>query len=88
MALIHHDILEDLPEKSAGRAALSSVDLVDMVGGGAEGCYGEGWVGGTGGVIRGWLGGMRVLWEDWMQGLLGEFYEIEGRIFFWGWEQH
>ena len=63
MALIHHDASEDLPEKSAGRAALSSVDLVDMVGGGAEDCCGKGWVGGTGGVIRGWLDGGRVLWE-------------------------
>ena len=62
MALIHHDISEDLPEKSAGRAALSSMDLVDMVGGGAEGCYGKGWMGGTGGIIKGWLGGARVLW--------------------------
>ena len=63
MALIHCDASEDLPEKSAGRAALSSVDLVDMVGGGAEGCFGEGWVGGVGGVIKGWLGGGRVLWR-------------------------
>ena len=62
MALIHRNASEDLLEKSAGRAALSSVDLVDMVGGGAEGCCGEGWMGGTGGVIRGWLGGMKVLW--------------------------
>ena len=62
MALIHHDASEDLSEKSVGRAALSFVDLVDMVGGGAESCCGEGWVGSTGGVIRGWLGGMRVLW--------------------------
>ena len=62
MALIHCDASEDLPEKSAGRAALSSMDLVDMVGGGAKGYCGEGWVGGTGGVIRGWLGRMRVLW--------------------------
>ena len=53
MALIHHDASENLPEKLAGRAALSSVDLVDMVDGGAEGCCGRGWVGGTGGVIRG-----------------------------------
>ena len=62
MALIHCDASEDLPEKSVERAALSSMDLVDMVGGGAEGCCGEGWVGGTGGVIRGWLGGTKVLW--------------------------
>ena len=62
MALIHCDASEDLSEKSAGRAALSSVDLVDMVGGGAEGCCGDGWVGGVGGIIRGWLGGVRVLW--------------------------
>ena len=62
MALIHRDALEDLPEKSMGRAALSSMDLVDMVGGGAKGCCGEGWIGGTGGVIWGWLGEMRVLW--------------------------
>ena len=62
MALIHRDASEDLPEKSAERAALSSVDLVDMVGGGAEGCCGKGWVGGTGGVIGGWLGGMKILW--------------------------
>ena len=41
MALIHHDASEDLLEKSAGRAALSSMDLVDMVGGGAAGCCGE-----------------------------------------------
>ena len=61
MALIHCDASEDVPEKLAGRAALSSVDLVDMVGGGAEGCCGEGWVEGTGGVIKGWLGGARVL---------------------------
>ena len=62
MALIHCDVSEDLPEKSVGRAILSSVDLVDMVNGGVEGCCcGESWVGGTGGVIRGWLGGMRVL---------------------------
>ena len=53
MALIHNDASEDLPEKLAGRAALSSMDLVDMVGGGAEGCCGEGWIGGIGGVIRG-----------------------------------
>ena len=62
MALIHCDVSEDLPEKLVGRAALSSVDLVDMVGGGAEGCCGEGWMGGTGGVIRDWLGGAKVLW--------------------------
>ena len=31
MALIHHDASEDLPEKSVGRAALSSMDLVDIV---------------------------------------------------------
>ena len=62
MALIHCDTSEDLPEKSVGRAALSSMDLVDMVGGGAEGYCGEGWVGGAGGVIRGWLGGTRVFW--------------------------
>ena len=61
MALIHCDVSEDLPEKLVGRAALSSVDLVDMVGGGAEGCCGEGWMGGTGGVIRDWLGGAKVL---------------------------
>ena len=63
MALIHHDASEDFPEKSVGRAALSSVDLVDMVDGEAEGCCGKGWVGGTGGVIGGWLGGMKVLWR-------------------------
>ena len=62
MALIHHDASEDLPEKSVGRATLSSMDLVDMMGGGAEGCCGKGWVGGAGGVIRGWLDGARVLW--------------------------
>ena len=62
MALIHHDTSEDLPEKSVGRAALSSVDLVDMVDSGAKGYCGEGWVGGTGGVIRGWLGRTKVLW--------------------------
>ena len=62
MALIHRDASEDLPEKSAGRAALSSVDLVDMVDGGAADCCGEGWVGGTENVIRGWLGGTKVLW--------------------------
>ena len=62
MALIHHDASEDLLEKSAGRATLSSVDLVDMVGGGVEGCCGEGWVGGTEGIIRSWLGRMKVLW--------------------------
>ena len=62
MTLIHCDASEDLPEKSAERAALSSVDLVDMVDGGAEGCCGKGWVGGAGGVIRGWLGGGRILW--------------------------
>ena len=62
MALIHHDASENLPEKLAGRAALSSVDLVDMTGGGAEGCCGKGWIGGTGGIIRGWLGRGRVLW--------------------------
>ena len=62
MALIYCDASEDLPEKSAGRAALSSMDLVDMVGGGAEGCCDEGWVGDTGGVIKGWLDGARVLW--------------------------
>ena len=45
-----------------GRAALSSVDLMDMVDSGGEGCCGEGWVGGTRGVIGGWLGGMKVLW--------------------------
>ena len=63
MALIHRDVSEDLLEKSAERAALSSVDLVDMVGGGAAGCCGKGWMGGTEGVIRGWLGGMKVLWR-------------------------
>ena len=52
MALIHCDASEDLPKKSAGRAALSSVNLVDMVGGGAKCCCGKGWVGDTGGVIR------------------------------------
>ena len=62
MALIHHDVSEDLPEKSVGRTALSSMDLVDMVGGGAEVCCGKSWVGGTGGVIRGWLGETKVLW--------------------------
>ena len=41
MALIHCDMSEDLLEKSVGRAALSSVDLVDMVDGGAEDCCGE-----------------------------------------------
>ena len=62
MALIHRDASEDLSEKSMGRAALSFMDLVDMVGGGAKGCCGKGWIGGTGGVIGGWLGEMRVLW--------------------------
>ena len=62
MALIHCDVSKDLLEKSVGRAALSSVDLVDMVGGGVEGCCGKGWMGGTGGVIGGWLGGTKVLW--------------------------
>ena len=41
MALIYRDASEDLLEKSAGRAALSSMDLVDMVGGGAASCCGE-----------------------------------------------
>ena len=62
MALIHHDASKDLPKKSAGRAALSSMDLVDMVDGGAEDYCGKGWVGGTGGVIKGWLGGARIFW--------------------------
>ena len=35
MALLHRGASEDFPEKSAGRAALSSVVLVVMVGGGA-----------------------------------------------------
>ena len=44
MVLIYCDTSEDLSKKSVGRAALNSVDLVDMMGGGAEGCYGKGWV--------------------------------------------
>ena len=45
MALIHRTALEGSPEKSAGRAALSSVALVDIgVAGGA---------GGTGGCLGG-----------------------------------
>ena len=63
MALIHHDMSEDLPEKSVGRATLSSVNLVDMVGSGAEGCCGKGWLGGTGGVIGVWLDGIKILWR-------------------------
>ena len=35
MALLHHEASEDFPEKLAGRAALSSVVLVVIVGGGA-----------------------------------------------------
>ena len=62
MALIHCNTSEDLLEKSVGRAALSSMDLMDMVGGGAEGCCGKGWVEGAGDVIRDWLGEVRVLW--------------------------
>ena len=42
MALIHQNALDDFPEKLVGRAALSSVVLEDIVGGGAEGCCGEG----------------------------------------------
>ena len=42
MALIHCDTSEDLLEKLVGRTALSSMDLVDMVGGRAEGCCGKG----------------------------------------------
>ena len=53
MALIHWGVLDDLPEKSAERAALSSVVLVDIVGGRARGCYGGGWLGGAGGAIEG-----------------------------------
>ena len=44
MALIHRTASEGSPEKSAGRAALSSVALVDMGtaggAGGASGCLG------------------------------------------------
>ena len=41
MALIHRTASEGSPEKSAGRAALSSVALVDMgTAGGAGGCLG------------------------------------------------
>ena len=46
MALFHRGASEDLPEKSAGRAALSSVVLVVMVGGGM---VVWGWTGITGG---------------------------------------
>ena len=53
MALIHWGALDDLPEKSAGRATLSSVVLVDIVGDMAGGCCGGGWLGGAGGVIGG-----------------------------------
>ena len=53
MALIHWGVSDDLPEKSAGRAALSSVVLVDIVGGRARGCCGGGWLGGAGSVIEG-----------------------------------
>ena len=53
MALIHQGASDDLPEKSAGRAALSSVVLVDIVGGRARGCCGRGWLGGAGGAIKG-----------------------------------
>ena len=49
MALIHRTASEGSPEKSAGRAALSSVALVDMGvtggAGGAGGCLGD--AGGT-----------------------------------------
>ena len=38
MALIHHDASEDLLEKSAGRATLSSVDPKGVI---------RGWLGGT-----------------------------------------
>ena len=53
MALIHRGALDDLPEKSAGRAALSSMVLVDIVGGRARDCCGGGWLGGAGGAIEG-----------------------------------
>ena len=53
MALIHRGVSDDLPEKSAGRAALSSMVLVDIVGGRDRGCCGRGWLGGAGGVIEG-----------------------------------
>ena len=53
MALIHQEASDDLPEKSAGRAALSSMVLVDIVGGRAGGCCGGGWLGGVGGAIEG-----------------------------------
>ena len=42
MTLIHQDASDDFPEKLAGRAALSSVVLEDIVGDGAEGCCGKG----------------------------------------------
>ena len=49
MALIHRMVLEGSLEKSAGRAALSSVALVDIgVAGGAGGT--SGCLGGTGGT--------------------------------------
>ena len=42
MALIHWDASNDFPEKSARRAALSSVVLDDIAGGGVKGCCGRG----------------------------------------------
>ena len=53
MALIYRGALDDLPEKSAGRATLSSVVLVDIMRGRTGGCCGGGWLGGAGGAIEG-----------------------------------
>ena len=69
MALIHREILEDFPEKSAGRAAFSSdlVDITGVVGGATVGVIGAVSMGvlGLGGATVG-LGLLGVLW-----GLLG-----------------
>ena len=53
MALIHHTAPAGSPEKSAGRAALSSVVLVDMGVAGTTGGAGgmKGCLGGAGGTV-------------------------------------
>ena len=42
MALIHQEASEDFPEKSAGRATLSSVDFNMVIWGVGWGCWGDG----------------------------------------------
>ena len=76
MALIHHTASEGSPEKSAGRAALSSVVLVDMDvadGAGTRGCLGG--AGGTA-LCLGVLGN----WGTGVEGTVVEGSGKEGRF--------